>query len=166
MPLRVVRRCSIAIVEREEQIMDNSTFSQNWYTLVEGQVSMTTVVGHLTTETMRQNDRDFTAFIDASSAPMVHLIVDTRRMLSVPPISENRKAGFPYHPRMGYNVTIGAFRNPFVRLIITMSVAVIRIRYKDVDSLEEACAFLISKDSDLPPLEMWALPNERPVAGT
>jgi hypothetical protein len=146
--------------------MDNSAFSQNWYTLVEGQVRMTTVVGHLTTEIMRENDRDLTAFIEASSAPMVHLIVDTRRMLSVPPIAENRKAGYPYHPRMGYNVTIGSFRNPLIRLIITMSVAIVRIRYKDVDSLEEACAFLISKDPNLPPLEMWALPDESPVAGS
>jgi hypothetical protein len=136
----------------------SGTFSQTWDTLVEGQVYLVTVVGHLTKEQAADNDVRFCGILDVSTASMVHLIVDGRKMLSIPSITDNSQTRFPYHPRMGYNVNIDMFRNPTTRFVISILTKIMRLRHKDVQTLEEACAFLISKDPNLPPLATWALP--------
>jgi hypothetical protein len=136
----------------------SGTFSQTWETLVEGQVYLVTVVGHLTAARSAENDERFLAILDASTASMVHLIVDGRKMLSIPSITENSKTRFPYHQRMGYNVNIDMFRNPATHFVISALTKIMGLRHKDVQTLEEACAFLISEDPTLPPPSDWALP--------
>jgi hypothetical protein len=91
---------------------------------------------------------------------LVHIINDTRHVLSIPSLTEVRKAKHPFHKRMGYNITVKAFSNPFMRAVITVSAAITRLRYKDVDSFEEAYQFLAQKDPSLPPVSTWNLPSQ------
>lgn len=141
-------------------------FRQQWHTLVEGQVYLSTGAGHISIDIFLQMDQEFLSLIEASDAKLVHIINDTRYVLSIPPLTEVRKAKHPFHKRMGYNVTIKAFSNPIMRAIITISSAISRMRYKDVDSIAEACAFLAQKDPSLPPLSAWKLPPEGTAAAS
>jgi hypothetical protein len=138
-------------------------FRQQWHTLVEGQVYLSMGAGHISSEIFHQMDQEFITLIEASDAKLVHIINDTRYVLSIPPLSEVRKAKHPFHKRMGYNITIKAFSNPIMRAIITISTAITRMRYKDAHSIPEACAFLAQKDPSLPPLSAWKMPTEADI---
>jgi hypothetical protein len=133
-------------------------FFQDWLPLVEGQVYLTTVNGHITKEQARENDAYFSAILKRSTAPKVHLIIDGRRMLSIPMISESSQLQFLYHDRMGYILNIDMFPNPATRFVISTITSMMRICYQDVQTLSAACAFLVSRDPHLPPLDTWALP--------
>ena len=73
--------------------------------------------------------------MNASDAPLVHIILDTRYILSIPSLSEVRKAQYPYHSRMGYNITVGAFNNALMRFIVGVATAITKTRSKDVRTL-------------------------------
>lgn len=78
----------------------------------------------------------------------------------MPSLTEVMKNRYLVHPRMGYIVTIGAFRNSVLRFLFSMSTAITKTRYKDTVSLREACDYLIEKDPSLPPLNTWSLPAD------
>lgn len=139
---------------------------QKWHTLVEGQVYLSTGTGHVTIEAMQQIDLEFIAELNASPYPMVHLIHDARFILSLPPLAEVRKLSYPYHPRMGYSMTVGALSNALMRFIVSMGAAIIKARTKDVATLSEAYAYLRAKDPSLPPLSAWTLPPEGNAAAS
>lgn len=132
--------------------------NQQWVTLIEGKIYLSVGSGHVTVESMHQFDQEVISKIEASDATLVHLISDTRYILSIPSLGEMQKLKYPHHPRMGYNLTIGAFHNPLMRFIISLSLSVTRLRYRDVNTLEEACAYLAQKDPSLPPLDTWNIP--------
>lgn len=138
----------------------NDSNVQKWYTLVEGQVYLSTGSGSVTLEIMQQLDQDFTAVLDASPHAMVHLIHDARSIVSLPPLNEVRKLSYPFHPKMGYSLTVGAISNGLMRFIVSMGAAIMKARTKDVATLSEAYAYLIAKDPTLPALQTWNFPPE------
>ena len=74
-------------------------FRQQWHTLVEGQVYLSTGAGHISTGIFFQMDQEFLGVIKSSDAKLVHIINDTRYVLSIPPLTEMRKAKHPFHKR-------------------------------------------------------------------
>jgi hypothetical protein len=137
----------------------SSAYTQKWLVLVENRVYLSIGAGHMTAEDMQTFDWEFSTMIDASSAPLIHLIADSRQVLSLPSMADMRKNRYPYHARMGYSLTIGAAHSPLMRFLLTVSSTISQVRYKDVETLAEACTYLIAKDPSLPPLNSWALPN-------
>jgi hypothetical protein len=97
----------------------------------------------------------------ASSAfPQVHIIHDTRAFLGLPPLAEVRKIVYPFHPKMGFNITVGTFPNPLIGFMLVFATSIFRSRFQDVKTLSEACAFLLEKDPSLPPVSTWNLPSD------
>jgi hypothetical protein len=137
----------------------SDAYIQKWMTLVPDRVYLSIGSGHLTAADMQTFDWEFTNMIDASSAPMVHLVADSRHVLSLPSLVEMRKNRYPYHARMGYSLTIGAYHNPLMRFILSVSSSLSKVRYKDVETLAEACTYLAHKDPSLPPIKTWSLPT-------
>ena len=136
----------------------NELMSQLLITLVEGQVYLLRSDLPSTPELLPQLDQEFIQVMDTSHVSLVHLISFITADNTVS-LREARKAKYSSHPRMGYNVSIGAFHNPALRFIIAVSISLTRARYKDVNTLAEACAFLAQKDHFLPPLHTWNLPS-------
>lgn len=138
----------------------SSAYSSRWIVLVEGRVYLTIGVGHFSTESMQVFDQQVIDAIDASDAPMVHIISDSRQVLSLPSLSEIMKNQYPQHPRMGYSITVGAFQNPVMRFLLSLSATISSTRYKDVATLAEACAYLAHKDPSLPAISTWNIPPD------
>jgi hypothetical protein len=141
-------------------------YSSRWIVLVEGRVYLSVGTGHFSPDSMHAFDQVVMNAIDASDAPMVHLISDSRQVLSLPPLTEIMKNRYPNHPRMGYSITIGAFQNPVMRFLLSLSSTISSMRYKDVATLSEACAFLAHKDPSLPPVAAWNMPSESDLAAS
>lgn len=142
----------------------SSDYTQKWWVLVPERVYLSIGSGHFTAQDMQTFDWEFSNIIDASSAPRVHLIADSRTVLSLPSLADMRKNRYPHHPRMGYSLTIGAFHTPVMRFILSVSSTISQVRYKDVETLTEACVYLTAKDPSLPSLSTWTLPLEEPLA--
>ena len=131
-------------------------YTQKWHTLVEGQVYLSRMTGHLTTEAMHKFDRDCVLLFDSSPFPLVHIIHDTRSFLGLPPLAEVRKIVYPFHPKMGFNITMGTFPNPLIGFMLVFATSIFRSRFQDVKTFSEAGAFLVEKDPDLPPVSTWS----------
>ena len=103
------------------------TYTQKWLALVDKRVYLSIGAGDLTAEDMRNFDHEFLGMIESSSTPLVHLIADSRQVLSLPSLGEMRKNRYPYHPRMGYNITVGAFHDPVMRFVLSVSTAISQV---------------------------------------
>jgi hypothetical protein len=136
------------------------TYSQKWHTLVEGQVYLSKMTGYLTAENMHAFDRECVLLCDSSPFPLVHIIHDTRSFLGLPPLAEVRKIVYPFHRKMGFNITMGAFPNPLVGFMLVFATSIFRSRFQDVKTFREACAFLAEKDPSLPPISTWNIPSD------
>lgn len=139
-----------------------------WFTLVPHAVYFTLSDPDMTREQvsadMRQFGLDFLSVIEESPAPQVHLIIDARASRGAPPMREAMSAPFLRHPRLGYTITIGGVNNPVLRVMLSLLRAMVRGRYQDVGSLDDACNLLIAKDAALPPLHTWSLPTQADTA--
>jgi hypothetical protein len=147
-------------IELRRDMSMSSGYSSRWVVLVEGRVYLSIGTGHFTVDSMREFDQQVINALEASDAPMVHLITDSRQVLSLPPLTEIMKNRYPQHPRIGYLITVGAFQNPVMRFLFSLSSTISNVRYKDVATLAEACAFVAHKDPSLPPVSTWAIPPE------
>lgn len=136
----------------------DTIYTHRWMVIVPDQVYLSIGSGHMTADDMQNFDREFMGMIDASPAPLVHLVADSRHVLSLPSLNEMRKNRYPYHARMGYSLTIGAFHNPVMRFILNVSSSISQVRYKNLELLEEAYRYLAHRDPSLPSIETWILP--------
>jgi hypothetical protein len=139
--------------------MMNKTYNQ-YHTLVEGKIYLFMGTGHVTSEMLQQFDHDVIELLDASPYPLVHIIQDARAILGIPPLNEVRKMKYPLHPRMGYNISVGALQHPVMRFVVGIAAAITGMRSKDVATLTEAFAYLAEKDPSLPSMETWTFPPE------
>lgn len=139
-----------------------NNLDRQWVTLVPGRVHL--IFG---TEQIRRGDiiqatkdydQECLAFLNASDAPLVHLIDDLRGVRNVPPVSSIYSMQFLRHPRLGCYVTLGVLYHPVLRFISTRVSSLVRLRYKDATTLNEAYSFVMAKDSTLPSLENWIIP--------
>jgi hypothetical protein len=143
--------------------MMKSSPTKQWYTLLDQYVYLLVAHGNPGDENGIREflglDAEIIPILETSPHALVHIITDLRDTNGTPPLREIRKIKYGSHPHMGYSVTIGALRNPTMRVMLKLANAVFRTRYYDAVSLDEACAFLITKDANLPPLSAWTLPE-------
>jgi hypothetical protein len=125
----------------------------HWF--VENRVRLLTAFGHLELETVKIFDEATRRFYDAATQP-VHVILDVRQLKTVPPISELLKMSTLWHKRQDFVATVGAMRQPLMRLLFTTLLHVGRLNYRDVDTVAEAKRLIIGYEPTLPPLETWS----------
>lgn len=72
----------------------------------------------------------------------VHIIADFRSVKSLPPLRTLVGLRHPYHPRLGYGMTIGITQNSVIRFLITMGGQVMGMHHRDFDTVNEARDFI------------------------
>lgn len=125
----------------------------HWF--VDKRVRLLTAIGHLELPTVKVFDETTRLMYDAATQP-VHVILDVRHLRTVPPISELLKMSTLWHKRQDFVATVGAMRQPMMRLLFTTLLHVGRLNYRDVDTVEEAKRLVMAYEPTLPPLEAWA----------
>jgi len=121
--------------------------------LVPNKVINMYVNGDMTLESLVAFSDDVIQHIEASDAPLVHLLIDERDMGGFP--SQIKRvldsAQFLRHPRLGWFVIYGT-DNKVLKFISYMVAQVAHIRHRRFVTQEEALAFLQTIDSTLPNL--------------
>ena len=124
----------------------------HWF--VENRVRLLNASGYLDLATVKVYDEESRLLYDSVTQP-VHVIIDVRPLKAVPPLSELLKMATLWHKRIGVVVTVQAMRRPLMRLVFTTIVAIGRLTYRDVDTLEQAQQYIASRDRTLPPRDTW-----------
>lgn len=84
-----------------------------------------------------------------------YFIADVRQLQAFPTIRQCLGLTSLWHMHLHVFVIIGTQRHP-LRVLFLALMHLVRLHYKEVMSLDEAKAYLLSIDSTLPPLEQWA----------
>ena len=124
----------------------------HWF--VEKRVRLLHTWGHLDLPAVKVYDEESRLMFDAATQP-VHAIIDVRQLKGVPPLSECLKMATLWHQRIGMVVTVQAMRQPLMRLIFTTIVSIGRLKYRDMDTVEQAQQYIASRDPSLPSVESW-----------
>jgi hypothetical protein len=114
--------------------------------LVEGHLILVVAPPVLTTEALRENDALIRSMLDASDAPLIHVLLDTRAVKQYPPFREAKNMEALSHPRLGWSLTVGTFQNPALRFFISAVRSIRSLRQRDFTSISEALMFLRSID--------------------
>jgi hypothetical protein len=111
------------------------------------------VIGDISLESLATFSQDIIQHIEASDAPLVHLLADERDMGGFP--SQIKRvldaAAFLRHPRLGWFVIYGT-DNKVLKFISYMVAQVTQIRHRRFVTQAEAFAFLQAVDTTLPNL--------------
>lgn len=124
----------------------------HWF--VEHRVRLLTAFGHLDLPTVKTFDESTRIMYDGLTE-RVHVVLDVRSLKTVPPFSELLKTSTLWHKRQDFIVTVGAMRQPMMRLLFTTLLSIARWNYQDVDTVEEARHLIIAYEPTLPPLDAW-----------
>lgn len=97
-----------------------------------------------------------------SGQPLVHIILNSAELEKIPTsISQLQKTMQVYqHPSMGWLVEMGS-SNPFVKFVSVMLARLYRVRYRRAATLDEAVAFLKTRDATV----NWADADEQVLRG-
>jgi hypothetical protein len=121
----------------------------SWY--VENRVMQIINQGELVDQDLSNLDESVIRYIDQSSAPLVHLIVDHRNGINSPSAKGLTQLNWPKHPRLGWTILIG-LKNPFQRFVTVAAANFFKIRLRLVNTMDEGLDFLNDVDSTLPAL--------------
>ena len=121
--------------------------------LVPNKVVNMYVNGEMTLESLAAFSQDVIRYIEASDAPLVHLLIDERDMGGFPGQIKRvlDTAEFLRHPRLGWFVIYGT-DNKILKFISYMVAQVVQIRHRRFVTQAEAIAFLQGIDATLPNL--------------
>jgi hypothetical protein len=112
-------------------------------------------------EDVRAYNQAILQHLDMTPAKQVHVILDARRMQSVPSFREQRRnLTFLYHAKFGYMVIVKA-ANPILIFATTSLSQLSGIHVHYAESPHEALIYLQKKDPTLPDLTnyVWYLPD-------
>ncbi len=121
----------------------------SWY--LENRVIQVINSGKITDDDMLDNDQPIINYLNQSSFPLVHMIVDNTKAVYTPSAKMITKAKFPRHPQCGWIILVGP-TNTFMRFVNVVVTNVFKTRNRMFDSFDEALTFLNEIDSSLPPL--------------
>src|SRR5262249_44343349 len=121
----------------------------SWY--VENRVMMVAAQGDYTDEELIALDDQVIKYLDQSTAPLVHMVMDRQETTHIPSIKSVTMVKWPKHPRYGWTLVVGS-TNPFQRFVVALANNFFKGRQRNFDSLDEALDFLNHVDSTLPPL--------------
>ena len=124
----------------------------HWF--VEKRVRLLTAIGHLDLPTVKVFDEE-TRLIYEATTGYIHIILDVRQLKTIPPLSELLKMATLWHKRQDMIVTVQGMRRPLMRLLFTTIVSIGHLKYRDMDTVEQAKQFIAAYDPALPPLDTW-----------
>ena len=129
------------------------TVELSW--LVENRVVYLYGYGVNELEDLIKIDREINAYMDESSAELVHTFIDLRRLQKMPSLAaQNKLWTYPKHKRAGWQVFIG-LDDPIQRMIISVLVGLFKARFRRFSTPEEGLAFLQYVDDTLPDLKQY-----------
>jgi hypothetical protein len=120
--------------------------------LLEDRILFSHHSGVMSDEDIQKMDAETLAYLEASSAQLVHHIIDSRAITKAASIRQTMQVKAPYHPRTGWVITIGASQNPLVRFLTALVTSATKLRYREVATFEDALALLQQLDTTLPDL--------------
>lgn len=132
--------------------------------LVEGRIINARLSGEVTPDDIRQSAAQVVQMIDSSDAELVHALHDATDVQSLPlrmiELRQAVKAAYN-HPNLGWTV---AFQvdSAVMRFLGNMTSSIFSIRYKIVDTREDALAWLQEMDATLPELSPATLTDPQP----
>lgn len=121
----------------------------SWY--IENRVIQIINEGQISDDDMLRIDQPIIDLMNASSFPLVHMIVDNSKATYTPSVKTITQAKFPRHTKCGWVVLVGP-ANSFMKFVNAVVTNVFKTRNRMFDTFEEAVAFLNEVDSTLPAL--------------
>ena len=121
----------------------------SWH--LENRVMLVVAEGDYTDDELINLDGQVIKYLDQSTAPLVHMIMDRQGTDHVPSMKSVTKVKWPKHPRYGWTLVVGS-TNPFQRFVVAVANNFFKGRQRNFDSREDAFDFLNLVDSTLPPL--------------
>ena len=95
-------------------------------------------------------DAEINRYLNDGTAPLIHIIVDMTAVAALPSFREMAHTfTFPGHPRTGWAITVGARVNPVFRMVTHLTTQIVRMRFRQVDTMEDAFQFLLGVDTTL-----------------
>lgn len=120
--------------------------------LVEGQVIFARLSGVLTDQDAHHYDEHMRYYLNWGSVPLVHVVVDCRKVQELPHFQSLAHMQFIHHPRLGWSVSAGSRGNKVVHMLMSMLSQIGRGRLRQMDEIGEALNFLRELDPSLPDL--------------
>jgi hypothetical protein len=121
-----------------------------WY--LEDRVAYARLSGVVTDADLQAMDAWMIQCMETSPAMLVHHIIDAKDITQPTSARQAMQLKAPRHAKMGWGITIGINLNPMLRFLTALIVSVARIRYRDVNTFDEALAQLQTFDPNLPDL--------------
>lgn len=110
--------------------------------ILENHVILVTAPPVLTLQRLYENDTLVLSMIEPSPAPLIHILLDARAVVTYPPLRGERDYRVLKHPRMGWSATVGVFQQPMLRFFFGVIMSAARIRHRDFKDLDSALTFL------------------------
>jgi hypothetical protein len=94
-------------------------------------------------------EQEICDMLEQTTSPIIHLLLDPAEVKALPSIKAIRHLLIPYHPRIGWVIVYGIRRN-YVRALLLFTIFLFKMRYKIVESQNQAVAFLGELDALIP----------------
>jgi hypothetical protein len=122
-----------------------------------GRVVYVRVVGDLHIDEFYKTASTFRQLIDYSDAPLVHLIADLSEWQSSPSLGAMiRAVKVPSRiARIGWTLYIGVSGGKPVHFFASVVYSALQLRFREMNSLDEALTYLQKMDPDLPDLQRF-----------
>jgi hypothetical protein len=118
--------------------------------LLPDRIIYTCETGILTEGEIVSFDQALCCYLDAASAPTVHLVIDVEEVSILPSVASMvRRFTFPDHPKLGWSVAVTDDMNEIARKIVAVAQERTGQGLCEVDSIEEALATLRRVDPSL-----------------
>ena len=133
------------------------TLQLSWY--LENRVILLTIHGENSEKELFDVDRLVINYLNQSSAPLVHCILDQTNAIVLPTfkaaalIMTTTKLKWPNHPQYGWAIIIGQ-THPLLRFVTAVATSFFKIRQRGFRSMDEGLDFLNAIDSTLPMLRV------------
>jgi len=117
--------------------------------LTKGHIVIFSGDGNITKEDIEKESGILTDFFDKGSHDFVHVIGDDRNLSEFPPLNVLLSAEWIKHNKLGYFIIVG-MSDAISRMKSSMAASKNQIRFRLVDTMEEALEILERVDANLP----------------
>ena len=125
----------------------------SWY--IENCIILVANEGTTTDQELFNVDQQIVNYMNQATAPLVHVIVDNRKLTVLPSVKAFTQLTFPKHSQCGWVLVVGP-ANTLIRFINLIVTNVSQTRNRMFNTLDEALDFLNEIDSTLPALRVVA----------
>lgn len=130
--------------------------------LVENQIVLMMVEGDITLESLSSGLEELRTYLDSSEAIFVHVLLDDQQVGAVPPsLLQLRQVAVEMlsDTKIGWVLSVRK-NKPIVDFFASILTQIMKIRYRRMETMHEALAFLQDQDATLPDLSTMQLPEQ------